>query len=202
MNGTGNVGAWPPDPPRTPAPPRPQEPPELLTTPARSEDKRTLVLKVSRRMLWVGTAALPLHNITSVDAFKARTDWGKACMRFLTGLFGALLLFAWLNRAGDGGDHLGALLIVVVIAAAGFAFKDVFRPRPVLTIETASGSRVTLTLPSMDELQQIAERIAQAIDNPEAEFKTLVQQLNSNNTNNYGPVVHMNGGRGNTGFRL
>ncbi len=41
-----------------------------------------------------------------------------------------------------------------------------------------------------------------AINNPEAEFATIVHQYHSNSTNNYGPVVNMTGGRGNTGFKL
>ncbi|MEU9104024.1 DUF6232 family protein [Streptomyces xanthophaeus] len=31
-----------------------------------------LVLQVSRRMLWIGSAAFPLHNITRVEAFKVK----------------------------------------------------------------------------------------------------------------------------------
>lgn len=58
-----------------------------------------------------------------------------------------------------------------------------------------------LTLPSMDELRDIAGRIAAAIDNPAAEFSTVVRQFN-NNTNNYGPVVNMNGGQNNRGINL
>lgn len=55
--------------------------------------------------------------------------------------------------------------------------------KPVLAVEMNSDSRVIVTLPSMDELRQIAGRIVYAIDHPEAEFTAIVQQYNSKHTN-------------------
>ncbi|MFE0443186.1 hypothetical protein [Streptomyces fungicidicus] len=55
-----------------------------------------------------------------------------------------------------------------------------------------------LTLPTMDELRAIAGQIVYAIDHPEYEFSAALEQYNT--TNNFGSVVNMNGGRGNTGI--
>jgi hypothetical protein len=52
----------------------------------------------------------------------------------------------------------------------------------------------------MDELRGIAGQIVYAIDHPTYEFSAFLEQYNT--TNNFGSVVNMNGGRGNTGIKL
>ncbi len=156
-------------------------------------------------MLWVGSAAIPLRNITWVDAFRLKPDWGEAATRFLKWLIGGFLVYAAINYAsGDEAriEENGNLMSVIVVIGLVAVLMGLFASaKPVLVVEMTSGSRVIVTLPSMDELRQIAGRIVYAIDNPEAEFTAIVRQFN-NSTNNYGPVVNMNGGRGNTGFKL
>ncbi|MFG2835824.1 DUF6232 family protein [Streptomyces zaomyceticus] len=161
----------------------------------------TLILKVSRRILWVGSAALPLHNITRVEAFMIKADRGAVFVRFLRWLIVAALIYAAINYASDGGVEGNPVLLVVGIALFLFLLKELFQsPTPVLVVETAGGSTVVVTLPTVHELLDIAGRIAHAIDNPQAEFTAVVQQYN--HTNNFGPVVHMNGGRNNRGINL
>lgn len=189
---TGNIGASPPKKP-------PQRP--LLPPAPRKED--SLVLQVKGRMLWVRSAAIPLRNITWVDAYKSKPDWSAAGNRFLW-LIGGILVYAAINYASGGGTRTGEdgnlLSVIVVVALVGVLIGLLRSAKPVLVVEMTSGSRVMVTLPNMDELQQIAEQIVHAIDNPEAEFTAIVRQFNK--TNNYGPVVTMNGGRGNTGVKL
>lgn len=195
MNHTGNVGTPPPRPPSQPPPPPPTPP-----------KGAPLVLRVSRRVLWVGTAAVPLHNIAWVDAFRLKPDWGAAFLRLLKWLFGAFLVYVAIYYASEGearlGDDGGPAVIVFVIGLV-VTFSELFSSKkPVLVVEMNSGSRVIVTLPTVDELRQIAGRIVDAIDNPAAEFTTIVQKVNNRQTNNYGPVVNMTGGRENTGFKL
>ncbi|MFI5572471.1 DUF6232 family protein [Streptomyces sp. NPDC051740] len=195
MNHTGNVGA--------PLPQPPSQPPPLPPAPPRGGP---LVLRVSRRVLWVGTAAVPLHNIAWVDAFRLKPDWGAAFLRFLKWLFGAVLVYVVINYA-DGGDarlgENGSPAVVVFLIGLFITLTELFSSKkPVLVVEMNSGSRVIVTLPTVDELRQIAGRIVDAIDNPAAEFTAIVQQFNSRHTNNYGPVINMTGGRENTGFKL
>ncbi|WP_318212050.1 DUF6232 family protein [Streptomyces sp. SJL17-1] len=197
---TGAGGPPPPTPPTPPTPPSgppPSVPPEASWGGA-------LRLRVSRRMLWVGPAAFPLHNITRVEAFKLKPDRVAALLRFLKWLLVAIVIYAVLNGLSDGevsiGDDSGPLLFVVLVALAVYLGKELFEPaKPVLLVEMSSGSAVLVTLPSMEELRDIAGLIAKAIDNPAAEFSTVVRQFN---TNNYGPVVNMNGGRNNRGINL
>lgn len=223
MDDTGTVGAPPPEPPPT-SPPRPKAPPlppqgrpvqpgsavpGRLQNPGSGDQPRRkgdpLVLRVSRRTLWVGSAAVPLHNVTWVDAFRLNHDWGRAFSRLVQWLVLAVIVYAAINYANAGdveqNGNSGLVLIVVAICVFVVIKELIASAKPVLVVEMNSGSRVVVTLPSMDELREIAGQIVYAIDHPEAEFTAIVRQFN-NSTNNYGPVVNMTNGRGNTGFKL
>ncbi|MEU2439976.1 DUF6232 family protein [Streptomyces rubradiris] len=205
MNDTNGIGAPPPGRPPGPPPAPPSAPPPPASAPSSGQTGGALVLRVSRRMLWADSAAFPLHNITMVDAFLYRPSRLAALVRCLKWLLGALLVYlayvaldAMDNGGGDAGNP--ALLVVLCVAALIVPVKDLFAPpKPVLSVQVASGTALVVTLPSLAELRQIADRIAYAIDHPEAEFTAVVHQYN---TNNYGPVANLNGGQGNTGFKL
>ncbi|SED25374.1 hypothetical protein SAMN04490357_4286 [Streptomyces misionensis] len=187
----------PPTPDAPPVPPVPPAPP-----PALDEDEN-VVLGVRGRMLWIGEAAVPLRNITLVNPHLAKPDRWSAAGRLLMWLL-VIVVIGAAAQAGSGGDaRLGGPLLVLLIALVCFFCRDLFtRGKPVLAVETAGGAQLAVTLPSLDELRRIAGQIVNAINNPEAEFATIVHQYHSNSTNNYGPVVNMTGGRGNTGFKL
>ncbi|QLJ06645.1 hypothetical protein HZZ00_35510 [Streptomyces sp. NEAU-sy36] len=154
-------------------------------------------------MLWIGEAAIPLRNITLVNPYVAKPDRWSAAGRLLMWLL-VIVVIAAAAQAGSGGDaRLGGPLLVLLIALVCFFCRDLFaRGKPVLAVETAGGAQLVVTLPSLEELQRIAGQIVHAINHPEAEFTAIVHQYHSNSTNNYGPVVNMSGGRGNTGFKL
>nr|WP_275404545.1 DUF6232 family protein [Streptomyces anulatus] len=144
-------------------------------------------IAVKRRMLWIGSAALPLHNLTRVEAIKIKPE--RNVLRFLLGL----ALVAVLYSVTDW-TPVFVLLIVLVV----YFVKALLTPAtPALIVETAGGSRNLVTLPSVDELRIIAGQIVHAIDHPEAEFTAYVHQLNNYN----GPVFNQNGAQ-NTGIRL
>ncbi|MFE0962588.1 DUF6232 family protein [Streptomyces fungicidicus] len=125
---------------------------------------KPLELQVHRQILWVGSAAAPLRNVSWVEVFRLKPAWGKAGVYFLLLVIFAFLVSARLDST-DGGSG----------------------PAPGI-----------LTLPTMDELRAIAGQIVYAIDHPEYEFSAVLEQYNT--TNNFGSVVNMNGGRGNTGI--
>ncbi|MFD0042681.1 DUF6232 family protein [Streptomyces anulatus] len=146
-----------------------------------------LEIAVKRRMLWIGSAALPLHNLTRVEAIKIKPE--RNVLRFLLGL--GLVAFVYSMT-----DWVPVLVLLIVLVV--YFVKALVAPeKPVLVVETAGGSLVLVTLPSVDELRTIAGRIVHAIDHPEAEFTAYVHQLNNYN----GPVFNQNGGQ-NTGIRL
>lgn len=193
MDTTGN--ATPPLPPTKPA--KPTKPPEPPSTPEPfpplPRRGATLDISVKRRMLWVGAAAFPLHNIARVEAFKLKPNRGAAFVRFLKWLAAMAVIFVAINVM-DGGDasigESGApVFVTIVIVLVIILIKDLAEPpKPILAVETAGGSLALTTLPSVDELREIAAQIVHAIDHPEAEFTAVVHQLNNYN----GPVFNQN----------
>ncbi|MGW5930160.1 DUF6232 family protein [Streptomyces anulatus] len=177
---SGPPSSPPPDPPAG----SPSQPPPLPPLPPPGG---VLEISVKRRMLWIGSAALPLHNLTRVEAIKIKPE--RNVLRFLLGLG----LVAFVYSVTDWVPVLVLLIVLVVYFVKALVAPE----KPVLVVETAGGSRVLVTLPSVDELRTIAGRIVHAIDHPEAEFTAYVHQLNNYN----GPVFNQNGGQ-NTGIRL
>jgi hypothetical protein len=161
---------------------------------------KPLELRVERQILWVGSAAVPLRNVSWVEVFRLRPAWGKAGVYFLLLVVFAFLVSARLDDTDGGGGGGGAPGVLVLVAVFVVCAVLLSSRKPVLVVELNSGSRVLLTLPTMDELRAIAGQIVYAIDHPEYEFSAVLEQYNT--TNNFGSVVNMNGGRGNTGIKL
>ncbi|WP_030543284.1 DUF6232 family protein [Streptomyces albus] len=162
---------------------------------------KPLELRVQRQILWVGSAAVPLRNVSWVEVFRLKPAWGKAGVYFLLLVVLAFLVSARLDSTdggGGGGDPAPGVLTLFALVVVGAVL--LWSRKPVLVFEMNSGSRVLLTLPTMDELRAIAGQIVYAIDHPEYEFSTVLEQHNT--TNNFGSVVNMTGGRGNTGIKL
>ncbi|MEU9854755.1 DUF6232 family protein [Streptomyces sp. NPDC047974] len=167
-------------PPRFPAPPRPKE---------------DLEIAVRRRMLWVGSAAFPLRNITRVEASRAKPYRDTPFVGFLKWLAFAVLAYLVLGVVDGGrawrGTEGDAFLLAAVIGLVLLVLGGLFRPpRPVLVVETAAGSVTVVTLPNMDQLRVIAGQIVHAIDHPDADFAAYVRRLDNANGN----VVHQRGG--------
>ncbi|WLQ31934.1 DUF6232 family protein [Streptomyces castrisilvae] len=158
---------------------------------------KPLELRVQRQILWVGSAAVPLRNVSWVEVFRLKPAWGKAGVYFLLLVILAFLISARLDSTDGGGSAPGVLILFTLAIVCAVLF---WSRKPVLVVELNSGSRVVLTLPTMDELRAIAGQIVYAIDHPEYEFSAVLEQYNT--TNNFGSVVNMNGGRGNTGIKL
>ncbi|GAA1150271.1 hypothetical protein GCM10009654_01980 [Streptomyces hebeiensis] len=165
---------------------------------------KPLELRVQRQILWVGSAAVPLRNVSWVEAFRLKPAWGKAGAYFLLLVVFASLVSAQLDSTdgggggGGGGGYAAGVLTLFILVFVCIVL--LWSRKPVLVVEMNSGSRVVLTLPTMDELRAIAGQIVYAIDHPEYEFSAVLEQHNT--TNNFGSVVNMNGGRGNTGITL
>ncbi|MFC4327053.1 DUF6232 family protein [Streptomyces andamanensis] len=162
---------------------------------------KPLELRVQRQILWVGSAAVPVRNVSWVEVFRLKPAWGKAglYLLLLTGIafFVSERLDSTEGGGGGGGPAPGVLLLAALVVVCAVLLSS---RKPVLVVELNSGSRVVLTLPTMDELRAIAGQVVYAIDHPEYEFSAVLEQYNT--TNNFGSVVNMNGGRGNTGIKL
>ncbi|MGW6540634.1 DUF6232 family protein [Streptomyces sp. NPDC055051] len=159
-------------------------------------------MEVKGRVLWVGASAVPLRNITRVDALRLKPYRGSAFLRFLKWLGITVVAYVLLNVVSGGGARIGEgggpFFLAVLLGLAIFLVIEAMKPpRPVLAVETAGGSLAVVTLPSVDELRVVAGQIVHAIDHPEAEFTAYVHQLNNYN----GDVINQHG-RFNVGKKL
>ncbi|MEU6245570.1 DUF6232 family protein [Streptomyces sp. NPDC047024] len=174
-----------------------------------------LELRVSKRLLWIGTAAYPLHNITRVRTSllqprrrDALVRWlkytaGTVSVAFLATLPALPLLLAPGDPSGGG-----YLLFVWLLAftAGGYFFVEAMqvwtaRSQYVLAIETSSSSAAVVTSRNPQYLDQLVGQISYAIEHPETEFQVTVERLTVSPANyHFGDNVNMYGGSGNVGI--
>ncbi|MFD8963180.1 DUF6232 family protein [Streptomyces anulatus] len=164
-----------------------------------------LEVSVIQRMLWIGSAAFPLENLTRVEATKLKPQRGATLLSFLKWLALTAVVYVVVDASsgsdgqdGEGGEGGNPVFVVFLIGLAIYFIKELLEPaKPILAVETAGGSVAVVTLPTVEELRTIAGQIVHAINHPEAEFTAYVNELNNYN----GPVFNQNGGQ-NTGIRL
>ncbi|GHA84350.1 DUF6232 family protein [Streptomyces termitum] len=152
-----------------------------------------------QRMLWVGAAAFPLHNLSRIEAFRLKPDRSAILLDFLKWLAIAAVVYVAISVTSGGNppEELRSPLLVITLGLGVFFLARLFTAaKPILAVETAGGSLIAVTLPDMNELLAIAGRIVHAIDHPGAEFTRTVFQISNYN----GPVVQQRGNM-NTGFR-
>ncbi|MGW1909887.1 DUF6232 family protein [Streptomyces sp. NPDC002076] len=176
-------------------------------------------LRVSKRILWIGAAVYPLHNIARVYTFVMRPKRKEAVLRFLrytavTMIVGFLAmlpgLLASINAGGGDGNSgaAGYVVFVWIVAALAeiyFLIEMVgvltAAPQHVLAIETSGASTALVTSQNAQYLDQIVGQISYAIDHPDVEFKVTVESLTVSPKNYYfGDNVNMYGGSGNVGI--
>src|SRR6266568_8317188 len=138
-------------------------------------------VRISKRVLWVGSEAYPLQNIARARAVRVipKSRWtGKSraqagCLGFLAFLF-VLGLGAAAHSAG------GVLVVVVAIVAVAIVVALTRRktqPYYALIIETSGNPRRALVSTDGAQVGNLVEEIMDAIDNPEAEFQTVVNNV-------------------------
>ncbi|MFI7503549.1 DUF6232 family protein [Streptomyces sp. NPDC049687] len=162
-------------------------------------------LKVSKRLLWVGEAAYPLHNITRVHTFVLRPKRGEAVNDFLKWAAVALVVYlvAMNFMADDSMAVLLTLLLVATLITLGVRLAKVWTApnEHVLAVETSSASTALVTLPNPAQLRTLVDYIVNAIEHPEAEFEIRVEKVLVNPRNyHFGDTVNMYGGLANTGI--
>ncbi|MEW2131956.1 DUF6232 family protein [Streptomyces sp. NPDC005435] len=174
-----------------------------------------LELRVSKRLLWIGTAAYPLHNITRVRTSMPQPRRREAVTRWLTYTAGTAVV-AFLSTLpalpfliGTGGQTgLGYLGFVWLIAfsAAVYFFIEAMRiwtapPQYVLAVQTNSASAAVVTSPNPRYPDQLVGQISYAIEHPETEFQVVEERLTvSPASYHFGDNVNMYGGIGNVGI--
>jgi hypothetical protein len=137
-------------------------------------------VRISKRVLWVGTEAYPLQNIARAQAVKVtpKNPWtGKS--RAVGGCLG-FIAFLILVSLGAAMHSAGAVLLVAaIIVAAIIAVLARRKKQPyyALIIETSGNPRRALVSTDGAKVGNLVQEIMGAIDNPEAEFQTVVHNV-------------------------
>ncbi|MFK8845195.1 DUF6232 family protein [Streptomyces sp. Ac-502] len=149
-------------------------------------------VQVSRRVLWVGAAAYPLHNIACVTTVKLKPrlwlilkrvgPWGfAACAAFM-----AVLLFSSGGRVAlvelVAPPVLAGVAVLVVSVLVRLIMAATRSGLHRLNIETAGAPYAVLTSPDKNLVAQISHAITDAIDNPQAEFQFQVENFHVGDT--------------------
>ncbi|MFG2962747.1 DUF6232 family protein [Streptomyces sp. NPDC048288] len=147
----------------------------------------TITIRVSRRVLWVGSAAYPLQNIARVMPETLRPSFAKIFKSV-----GRWFLVAYVVLVGYAlyvtqGQTLAAGLIAPAVLGILAAFLVSGLIRLVwaisgdtlyrLNIETAGAASAVITHPDNELVSDISRSIMEAIDNPEAEFQFQVENF-------------------------
>ncbi|MFF8834230.1 DUF6232 family protein [Streptomyces sp. NPDC015130] len=161
-------------------------------------------MSVRKRLLWVNDACYPLRNIARVHTFVVSPDRGAAMMRFLKRLAVVVLGLAVVGAFGeDLGDALDMIRFVLICFLV-YALVDMLivvcgASHTVLAVETTGDPVALVTSREKEVLADLVRQIADAIENPEAEFQVRVERLTVNMKNYTGDTVNMIGGHNNTG---
>ncbi|MFD8698031.1 DUF6232 family protein [Kitasatospora purpeofusca] len=205
--------------PPLPPPPRPSSPPTIGDRgglPFLSGPSAVLTgsvdLRVSKRLLWVGGAAYPLHNIVRVYAFVLMPKRKEAVLRFARQVVQASTL-ALLAVVGPGfpfgvGKEVEPFkgpALTVALFWVGYGFLEMSRvvaapAMPVLAVDTAGTATALVGTADRGELREAVRLLSHALENPEFEVELSVRSLTVNTGNyHFGDNVNMYGGSNNTG---
>ncbi|EFG04231.1 Hypothetical protein SCLAV_p0744 (plasmid) [Streptomyces clavuligerus] len=217
--------AQPPLPPQRPwnTPPAPTAPPPAATQASMSTGSlptgltESIDIRVSKRLLWIGGAAYPLHNIARVYTYTLNPRRKEAVLRFFRRVGITLAVTAALTLLGGTiaalaqGEETPATLLGLMWLASGafmiYALVDMIavltaQPHFVLGVETAGASTAVVSGRDHGQLRQLVHLISDAIENPQAEFQVRVERLVISSPSNYyfGDNVNMYGGSNNVGM--
>nr|WP_233273459.1 DUF6232 family protein [Streptomyces broussonetiae] len=187
-----------------------------MPAPPRQPAPVAVELRVSKRILWIGAAVYPLHNIARVYTFVMRPKRKEAVLRYLRNtvgllIIGLLAMLPGLLAGTGGGENSGAAGYVAFVWTAVVGLEIYFlvelfsvllaSDHHVLAIETSGASTALVTSRNPQYLDQVVGQISYAIDHPDVEFKVTVESLSFSPKNYYfGDNVNMYGGSGNVGI--
>ncbi|GAA4412084.1 DUF6232 family protein [Actinokineospora soli] len=151
----------------------------------------TVYVAVRKRILWVGNEAFPVGNIARVSTTVVLPRIGRAVTR---GVVVALVLVGVVAARVEwdlGGFAVPAAILVFALPFFAFLIEVGRGPKPALVIETTGVSPPAIIARTPEQLAVLVERIAEAINNPAAEFEVhmadvqigdRITQVGGNNT--------------------
>lgn len=137
-------------------------------------------VRISKRVLWVGSEAYPLQNIARAQAVRVtpKSRWtGKSLAA--VGCLGFLALWLIVGLAAAARSPAVILLVVALVVAAIIVALSRRKKAPyyALIIETSGNPRRALVSTDGAKVGNLVQEIMDAIDNPEAEFQTVVHNV-------------------------
>ncbi|MFJ9773059.1 DUF6232 family protein [Kitasatospora sp. NPDC101157] len=201
--GAGQTGSTPSVPPPRPA-----------------YDPSATRVAVTRRILWIGSAAYPLATVARVSITVIVPDVLGAIKRFLKfvgAVLGIALVLAALTAladashstfgsrdgsSGSGSGWIVAVSLFLVVSYFLVATLPVLLQRRLhaLTVDTAGPPTALLAWKDPKYAYELQARITHAIENPQTEFQQFVSNVLVDLRHyQFGDNVNIYGGQGNTG---
>ncbi|MFL6119442.1 DUF6232 family protein [Actinophytocola sp.] len=137
-------------------------------------------VRVSQRILWFGSEAYPLHNITRTNTLQLVPNRGAAIRSHV--IYVLLWLFGASVVTGMAQNAFGVLVFLAVLAWVVYKTIKLVEFLKLtlyeLVVETAAGSHRGLISNNSHVVHDLAIRITDAINNPLAEFQMRVENFN------------------------
>jgi Family of unknown function (DUF6232) len=150
---------------------------------ASNESSEVINVRVSRRVLWIGSDAYPLQNIARAQARKIIPPRGTPVRDYIKAVFGWLIVGIILSAILGAGVHSGVLaglvwvLVLILLAWRTVQLMQKLRQDNTyyaLIIEAAGNPNTALVSRDPGVVSQLVQEIMSAIDNPSAEFSQNV----------------------------
>jgi ABC-type multidrug transport system fused ATPase/permease subunit len=154
-----------------------------------SRKSEVISVGVSHRVLWIGSAAYPLHNIARAQTIKLVPNRAKALGHYVIQLVLWFALMAGAIYVIDNGllslgdrDELAqplffVFLVLIGISTINLVVKLLARTYYAMVIETAGNPQTTLVSTDKRVVSSLVRQTMEAIDNPEAEFRKEVTNI-------------------------
>jgi hypothetical protein len=147
-----------------------------------SRRSETIEVGVRQRVLWIGAEAYPLQNIARVQKIKLVPQRWAAFRRFLGSAIVWITLGIFASLLVDPNSRTGVVAVVLaltIISSIRLIRTLLEQELYALVIETAGNPHTALVASDRNQVTSIARAIVDAINNPHAEFRTLVQNIHA-----------------------
>lgn len=154
-------------------------------------------VRVSKRVLWVGSDAYPLQNIARAQVGTIPPERGKPVKDFIKAIAGwiGLCLVLSIALAVLGVSNNGPYVLVIAVVLIVISVVRLVRaleeergklPYYLLLLQTSGDPRTVLASTDRDQIYELVRVIMDAIDNPEVTYHKLIN-------NYFGDIVRQYG---------
>jgi hypothetical protein len=145
-----------------------------------SRKTKTIDVRVSRRILWFDREAYPLHMITRTNSVALKAKPGLAIRTYATSVLPWFIPAVIVLAVGASWVITVPVIVTVLalLAVKTYRLIEFLNLRLYeLEIETAAGSHRGLVSDDREVVYNLAVRITDAINNPQAEFQLRVENF-------------------------